>query len=78
MAIGAYTEYVSRRTCMGTGLARSGALAQDHICIFSSIFGPKPVQILETPAFQPLEAALAATDLAQGNLKRCVIKCFAT
>ena len=35
-----------------------GPKGQDRIS--SSIFGPKPIQILQFPPSQPLEAALAA------------------
>ena len=40
---------------LGPGRAQAGPTS-----ISSSIFSPKPIQILQLPASQPLEAALAA------------------
>ena len=45
---------------MGPARARPGPWPKGQDRISSSIFGPKPVQILQLPASQPLEAALAA------------------
>ena len=45
---------------MGPGQARAQARAQGQDRIASSMFGPKPIQILQFPASQSLEAALAA------------------
>ena len=44
---------------MGPGRARAGPGPKDQDRI-SLLFGRKPIQILQLPASQPLEAALAA------------------
>ena len=43
---------------LGPNIEEEMLKGQDRIS--SSIFSPKPIQILQLPAFQPLEAALAA------------------
>ena len=45
---------------IGPSKGPARALAQGPGPHFLSMFGPKPIQILQLPASQPLEAALAA------------------
>ena len=60
-AFGWAWDRILRRKCLGPARAwpRPWPKGQDRISS-SSIFGPKPNQILQLPASQPLEAALAA------------------
>ena len=53
-------DRILRRKCGPGPWARARAGPWLGPSISSSIFGPKPIQILQLPASQPLEAALAA------------------
>ena len=53
-------DRILRRKCSPGPWARARAGPWLGPSISSSIFGPKPIQILQLPASQPLEAALAA------------------
>ena len=60
MGLGLNIEEEMRSWPLGPGPSPARARPKGQDRISSSIFGAEPIQILQLPASQPLEAALAA------------------